>query len=145
MTNKTMAKNIIYINNERDFKRFNRLNEANEFIDEVADEFNDFDDAEKDPLNEADGEGSNEKPDEPMDEEKLRIESVKLATNMAKLMDNVSPDDIIKLAGMVAEFIRNNRNGDISSNENPFEDTSADEPEFDEDMNDFEDETNNEE
>lgn len=116
-------KKIIYINDERDFKKLFENNDNIDFIDDDNDNFNDGDDEldESDSLNEAEGDDTT-KPEEPMDEEKLRIESLKLATNIAKLMDNVTPDDIIKLAGMVGEFIRNNRNGDISSNENPFTD-----------------------
>jgi hypothetical protein len=31
-------------------------------------------------------------------------------------MNNVTPEDIVKIAGMLAEFIRNNQDGNISDN-----------------------------
>ena len=65
-------------------------------------------------------------PDPPMDEEKLRIESVKLATNIAKLMSNVMPEDIINLAGHVASFIRNNNNKDLSGTPAEFGESDVD-------------------
>lgn len=145
-----MSKNIIYINSERDFKKYRRLiNEAKDevdFIDETYDFDDDDEEVEEKSLYEADGDNAAEqKPEEPMDEEKLRIESLKLATSMAKLMDNVTPDDIIKIAGLVAEFIRDNRNSaDLSSNENPFESEPADEFESDEELPEFEEENNEE-
>ena len=118
------------------------LNESEDFIDEDDSlEFDDDLNEDVDYLNEADDENSNE-PEPPMDEEKLRIESVKLATNIAKLMSNVMPEDIINLAGHVAAFIRNN-NQDLSAS--PTEFGESDTQEFD-DMTEPEgDETNNEE
>lgn len=101
------------------------LNESEDFIDEMDDrdfdddlneeDDQDFDDdlnEDADYINEAEDDNQ---PDPPMDEEKLRIESVKLATNIAKLMSNVMPEDIINLAGHVAAFIRNNNNQDLSA------------------------------
>lgn len=119
------------------------LNESEDFIDE--DDSLDFDDdlnEDVDYLNEADDENSNE-PEPPMDEEKLRIESVKLATNIAKLMSNVMPEDIINLAGHVAAFIRNNNNQDLSAS--PTEFGESDTQEFDDMAESEGDETNNEE
>ena len=46
-----------------------------------------------------------------------QIFKLKLATSVAKLMDNVTPEDIVTIAGMLAEFIRNNKNGDIDAND----------------------------
>jgi len=42
-----------------------------------------------------------------MSEEELKIESLKIATNIAKLMSDVVPEDVIKISEKVAEFIRN--------------------------------------
>ena len=102
------------------------------YINENADFEDDFIDEDEEFLNEADenNSGTNNDPEPPMDEEKLRIESLKLATSVAKLMDNVTPEDIITIAGMLAEFIRNNKNGDIDANDDTFNTES----------NDFEDE-----
>ena len=95
-------------------KKIVYINEAHDFDDDFIDEEDEFID-ESDSLNEDGEEGpADNQPAEPMDEEKLRIESLKLATSVAKLMENVTPEDIITIAGMLAEFIRNNKNGDIS-------------------------------
>ena len=96
-------------------KKIVYINEAHDFDDDFIDEEDEFID-ESDSLNEDGEEGpADNQPAEPMDEEKLRIESLKLATSVAKLMENVTPEDIIIIAGMLAEFIRNNKNGEISS------------------------------
>ena len=65
-----------------------------------------FDDVEV--VNEAEGdEEEDEETEKVMSDEKLKIESLKIAVNMAKLMSNVTPDDIINIASSVADFIRN--------------------------------------
>lgn len=102
------------------------INEDKDFEDFYEDEELDFDDS----LNEADGDNQgNETEDEepPMSEEKLKIEALKIATSMCKLMDNVVPEDIIKTAGKVAEFIRNNGQTDLGDTENNFTDASDEE------------------
>lgn len=102
------------------------INEDKDFEDFYEDEELDFDDS----LNEADGDNQgNETEDEepPMSEEKLKIEALKIATSMCKLMDNVVPEDIIKTAGKVAEFIRNNGQADLGDTENNFTDASDEE------------------
>ena len=119
-------KKIIYITEDADFLRKKRLLEAEDFDDgDFVDEDDEFMDESMDELNE-DGNGTdNDEPDPPMDEEKLRIESLKIATNVAKLMDNVTPDDIVKIAGMVAEFIRNNNTpSNVEESMDDFEDGS---------------------
>ena len=90
------------------------LNEDAEFYDDM--EFNEeYNDINEDTLNEEEGSENNE-PKPPMTDEKLRIESVKLATSIAKLMNNVTPEDIIKLSGIVADYIRSNGNtGDLEA------------------------------
>lgn len=110
--NTTNNRNVIVINEDADFEKYN------DFNDEDEDQEMDFDDS----LNEADGDntqnGSENEEEPPMSEEKLKIESLKIATNICKLMNNVLPEDIIKTAGKVAEFIRNN-------GQTGFEDTDA--------------------
>lgn len=110
--NTTNNRNVIVINEDADFEKYN------DFNDEDEDQEMDFDDS----LNEADGDnsqnGSENEEEPPMSEEKLKIESLKIATNICKLMNNVLPEDIIKTAGKVAEFIRNN-------GQTGFEDTEA--------------------
>lgn len=110
--NTTNNRNVIVINEDADFEKYN------DFNDEDEDQEMDFDDS----LNEADGDnsqnGSENEEEPPMSEEKLKIESLKIATNICKLMNNVFPEDVIKTAGKVAEFIRNN-------GQTGFEDTDA--------------------
>ena len=59
----------------------------------------------------------NEAESKEMTEEDLKIESLKIATNIAKLMSDVTTDDIITIADKVAGFIRDHSIGsDDSSN-----------------------------
>ena len=69
----------------------------------------------EDELNEDDANESSE--DKTMSEEDLKIESLKIATNIAKLMSDVTTDDIITTADKVAGFIRDHSIGDESSSE----------------------------
>ena len=65
--------------------------------------------------------------DEVMTEEELKIESLKIATNIAKLMSDVTPEDILSIANTVSDFIRNHEiGGDNSTEETSTED--IDEP-----------------
>lgn len=45
--------------------------------------------------------------DDKMTDEELKIESLKIATNIAKLMSDVTTDDILTIATKVSDFIRN--------------------------------------
>lgn len=47
----------------------------------------------------------------PMTEEELKIEALKIATNIAKLMSDVTTDDIITIADKVSSFIRDHQIG----------------------------------
>lgn len=49
--------------------------------------------------------------DKKMTEEELKIESLKIATNIAKLMSDVTTDDIITIADKVSGFIRDHQIG----------------------------------
>ena len=65
--------------------------------------------------------------DEVMTEEELKIESLKIATNIAKLMSDVTPEDILSITNTVSDFIRNHEiGGDNSTEETSTED--IDEP-----------------
>ena len=63
----------------------------------------------EDVLNEDDVNEANEP--KPMTEEELKIESLKIATNIAKLMSDVTTDDIITIADKVSGFIRDHQIG----------------------------------
>lgn len=41
-----------------------------------------------------------------MTDEELKVEALKIATNIGKLMSNVTPDDIVNIAETVAKFIK---------------------------------------
>ncbi|WQJ53621.1 MAG: hypothetical protein [Wendovervirus sonii] len=72
------------------------LNESNDlFEDELFEETNEL-------------EVSSEKQ---MSEEDLKVESLKIATNIAKLMSDVTPEDIIQIATKVSDFIKNHKIG----------------------------------
>lgn len=64
-----------------------------------------------------------------MSEEELKIESLKIATNIAKLMSDVTTDDIITIADKVSGFIRDHQIGNesSSSSEESSEESSSDE------------------
>lgn len=89
----------------------------------------------KDPILEED---TFDKEDDGMSDEDLKIESLKIATNICKLMNNVLPEDIIEVAEKVAQFIKNGGELSVdSSNTSDNEDFDTDD-EQDEDTSDFE-------
>ena len=78
-----------------------------ELLGITDDEIYDYDIEDADALNEADGEDEGASEDEElMSEDDLKIESLKIATNIAKLMQDVIPEDVIAVADKVAEFVR---------------------------------------
>lgn len=82
-----------------------------EYMDsDLMEDEEDFDD---DDLNEEElFEDEDEDEDEVlMSDEDLRIEALKIATNIAKLMQDVLPDDIIRIAESVCLFVRNHQIG----------------------------------
>ena len=84
---------------DRDFLKYRnkaRLYEADEFID--------MDDSlteENEPTN------NTEAKDKSLTDEELKIESLKIATNIAKLLSDVTAQDIVTIAGTVSGFIKN--------------------------------------
>ena len=66
-------------------------------------------------VNEADSDNvqnGNDKPkqESPMDEQQLRIESLKIATKISKLFDNVQPSDLLEMSDKVYNFIQHQNN-----------------------------------
>lgn len=60
--------------------------------------------------------------DEGMTDEELKIEALKIATNIAKLMSNVTPEDIVNIAETVAKFIKGgDTSADLENAETPEE------------------------
>ena len=66
-------------------------------------------------VNEADSDNAkngndNPKQESPMDEQQLRIESLKIATKISKLFDNVQPSDLLEMSDKVYNFIQHQNN-----------------------------------
>ena len=51
-----------------------------------------------------------QKAENPMDEQQLRIESLKIATKISKLFDNVQPSDLLEISDKVYNFIQHQNN-----------------------------------
>lgn len=61
---------------------------------------------------EAETSETSEEPEEKqMSSEEINIESLKIAINISKLMKDVMPEDVVAIAGKVAEFIKNHQIG----------------------------------
>ena len=71
-----------------------------------------------------------------MSDEDLKIESLKIATNICKLMNDVLPEDIIEVAEKVAQFIKNG--GDLTVTTSSDSDDTSDDSTDDEITSDFE-------
>lgn len=57
------------------------------------------------------------KAENPMDEQQLRIESLKIATKISKLFDNVQPSDLLEISDKVYNFIQHqNNSGEYDEN-----------------------------
>lgn len=87
-------------------------------------------------------EESNKK-QEVLSDEDLKIESLKIATNIAKLMSNVTPEDIVNVAETVAKFIKgDDMSGSLNIESGP--ESTAEEGEEAEDFADDEEVNDNE-
>lgn len=84
------------------------LDEDADLDEDELDEDDELSEAElnEDELNE--DESSN---DSTMSNQDIKVESLKIATNIAKLMSDVTTEDIISIADKVADFIRNHNIG----------------------------------
>lgn len=113
-------KNMIALN-----EALHYINEAQRTLkeeDEVLTEdelFEDDDDTES---------SAEQETEKKMTEEELKIESLKIATNIGKLMSDVTPSDIIEISSAVADFIRNHEIGS-ESKDNDSEDLESNEDE----------------
>lgn len=59
-----------------------------------------------------------EQQDAGMTDEDIKIEALKIATNIAKLMSNVTTEDIVNIAETVAKFIKNSDTSSLETVEN---------------------------
>lgn len=69
--------------------------------------------------------------DSGMSDEDLKIESLKIATNIGKLMNNVTTDDIVKIAETVATFIKGGDSTSLEATTVNTEDTEDTEDDVD--------------
>lgn len=120
----------------------------NASLDEMIDMLEDIDEADfelDEDMDEAllvEDEESEETGEKLMSEEDLKIESLKIATNIAKLMSDVTTEDIVSIAEKVAGFIRNheigsNDNASTESNDNASEEKAEDVTDDVADVEDF--------
>lgn len=80
--------------------------------------------------------------DDGMTDEELKIESLKIATNIGKLMSNVTTEDIVSIAETVAKFIKGGEGASLeTSNADSESDEDNDNGETEEDFNTEEEET----
>ena len=89
-------------------------------------------------MNEADNAADSNAPkaENPMDEQQLRIESLKIATKISKLFDNVQPSDLLEMSDKVYNFIQHqNNSGEYDENygleDNKTEETPEEDTDFD--------------
>lgn len=80
--------------------------------------------------------------DDGMTDEELKIESLKIATNIGKLMSNVTTEDIVSIAETVAKFIKGGEGASLeTSNDNSSDESSEDTGEEAEDFDTNDEET----
>lgn len=63
---------------------------------------------------------------EGMSDEELKIESLKIATNIGKLMSNVTTEDIVSIAETVAKFIKGGEGASLETSAPEEEEATAD-------------------
>ena len=127
-------KKVRNIFSDKDFQKYNKLNEATDFVDadDIEKEADDFQDASEDLTEDVLTEETSASVEKKMSDEDLKVEALKIATNIAKLMSNVTAQDVVTIAGTVSDFIRNHEIGSAETSDdflsdNETEETSAEE------------------
>ena len=116
-------KNVRNIFSDKDFQKYNKLNEAENFVDAPEDTEKETDDLQEevsDDLTEEElltEDATDGVKDKKMSDEDLKVEALKIATNIAKLMSNVTAQDVVTIAGTVSDFIRNHEIGSAETSE----------------------------
>ena len=125
-------KKVRNIFSDKDFQKYNKLNEAEDFVDadDIEKEADDFQDASENLTEDILTEETSASVEKKMSDEDLKVEALKIATNIAKLMSNVTAQDVVTIAGTVSDFIRNHAIG--SAEEKPEEFETTEEPEAEE-------------
>ena len=71
--------------------------------------------------------------EEGLSDEDLKIESLKIATNIAKLMSNVTTEDIVNIAETIAKFIKGGNDAELEVSDDVEDSKSEKDFETDED------------
>lgn len=129
---------------DKDFQKYNKLNEAEDFVDATEDvediekEADDFQDASENLTEEVLTEETSASVEKKMSDEDLKVEALKIATNIAKLMSNVTAQDVVTIAGTVSDFIRNHEIGSAETSDDFLSDNEAEETPEEEKTEEFE-------
>ena len=122
-------KKVRNIFSDKDFQKYNKLNEAEDFVDadDIEKEADDFQDASEDLTEDVLTEETSAPVEKKMSDEDLKVEALKIATNIAKLMSNVTAQDVVTIAGTVSDFIRNHEIGSAETSDDFLSDNEAEE------------------
>lgn len=103
--------NIKTINNDRDFKRFSYKGLHENGNGHLTSLKSLFEDDEFGEINEADDSKEEKKDAAPkeMTDDEIKEKAFDFAIDIAKLMSNVMVDDIVGIAGKVADFLKNHQ------------------------------------
>lgn len=133
-------KKVRNIFSDKDFQKYNKLNEATDFVDadDIEKEADDFQDASEDLTEDVLTEETSASVEKKMSDEDLKVEALKIATNIAKLMSNVTAQDVVTIAGTVSDFIRNHEIGSAETSDDFLSDNEAEETPEEEKTEEFE-------
>lgn len=115
--------NVLYESDKKFEDLIEYLDVENDKLAEVIEEEDEEEDL---PALDEDIDEDADEPEKLMSEEDLKIESLKIATNIAKLMSDVTTEDILEISKKVADFIRNHEIGQIDSVSNSNDESSDD-------------------
>ena len=120
-------KKVRNIFSDKDFQKYNKLNEAEDFVDadDIEKEADDFQDASENLTEDILTEETSASVEKKMSDEDLKVEALKIATNIAKLMSNVTAQDVVTIAGTVSDFIRNHEIGSAEATDDFLSDNEA--------------------
>ena len=133
-------KKVRNIFSDKDFQKYNKLNEATDFVDadDIEKDADDFQDASEDLTEDVLTEETSASVEKKMSDEDLKVEALKIATNIAKLMSNVTAQDVVTIAGTVSDFIRNHEIGSAETSDDFLSDNEAEETPEEEKPEEFE-------
>ncbi len=133
-------KKVRNIFSDKDFQKYNKLNEAEDFVDadDIEKEADDFQDASENLTEDVLTEETSASVEKKMSDEDLKVEALKIATNIAKLMSNVTAQDVVTIAGTVSDFIRNHEIGSAETSDDFLSDNEAEETPEEEKTEEFE-------